>query len=557
MRPRVLHPSSVGADAPAKPPYPVERRTDLSLRRIWIFFAVLGSETLAIAEVHHPWLKLHQAMAAPIAFAVALVFFGRTGLQLPFAIEQVSIRTRYLVLHGVAIAVMSAADFTLLGLPPASPALNFALIACWCTAILTLPLSLSAALFSWHSLTQLARRLRHATLYATLTTFAVMMTRVTLRHAWDAPSSSLGRFFQHATFAGVKSVLGLFYATVVVFPSQAVLGTPKFAVEISGVCSGIESLALMLVLTLGWLIVFRRELVVARAVCLVPITLVAVWLLNLVRLTALISIGDAGHSDIAMSGFHSEAGWLMFNLIAIGFLFAAQNVAWLRKDGEQLRRSSTTPSTEYRVAAACLIPFLSVVAVSLLGQLVSTGVEWFYPLRFFAAAIALWHFRSEYRRMDWHFGWLGLAVGAAVFGGWLLLSHLAGVGEVPNPLGARLALLPPWERASWLAVRCLAAVVTVPVAEELAFRGYVARRIMASDVNTVGFSQLSPFSIIISSVAFGAMHGRMWIAGTITGLIFAVIAKRRGRIGEAVAAHITANALLALWVFSTDNYSLW
>jgi CAAX prenyl protease-like protein len=61
---------------------------------------------------------------------------------------------------------------------------------------------------------------------------------------------------------------------------------------------------------------------------------------------------------------------------------------------------------------------------------------------------------------------------------------------------------------------------------------------------------------LISSVLFGALHGR-WIAGTLAGLLFALVYYRRGRIGEAVTAHALANALIAFWVLNRGEWSLW
>jgi CAAX prenyl protease-like protein len=97
----------------------------------------------------------------------------------------------------------------------------------------------------------------------------------------------------------------------------------------------------------------------------------------------------------------------------------------------------------------------------------------------------------------------------------------------------------------------------VPVVEELAFRGYVARRLISADVEAVPFGQLSVLAILVSSLAFGALHGQMWIAGTLAGIVFALVAKVRGRLGEAVAAHATANLLIALWVLARGDYRMW
>jgi membrane protease YdiL (CAAX protease family) len=57
-------------------------------------------------------------------------------------------------------------------------------------------------------------------------------------------------------------------------------------------------------------------------------------------------------------------------------------------------------------------------------------------------------------------------------------------------------------------------------------------------------------------VAFGALHGR-WLAGTLAGLCYALALYRRGRLGDAVLAHATTNALIAADVLATGTWSLW
>jgi membrane protease YdiL (CAAX protease family) len=53
------------------------------------------------------------------------------------------------------------------------------------------------------------------------------------------------------------------------------------------------------------------------------------------------------------------------------------------------------------------------------------------------------------------------------------------------------------------------------------------------------------------------MHGERWLAGTIAGAIFALAQIRKGRIGEAIAAHAITNALVAAWVLAGGNWNLW
>ena len=531
--------------------------------RIWILAGVLALECLAVAQISHPWLSLQQLMAAPIAFGAALLFFGRNRLRSSL-FESSPVSARWIALHVFALAAIFTCATLLLKFPRTTPALARALIWGWFGAIALSVISLAVALFSPRSLARLAKDLGAAWGYAFLTALVAMAARVLGRSLWDTPHSPFGHALQQATFYGVRTILSAFYAGVISDPNSALLGTRKFLVQVAGACSGIEGLALMLVLTVGWLIVARRELKLARAVWLIPLSLSAVWLLNLVRITVLIAIGDAGHKDIAINGFHSEAGWILFNAIAIAFLAAAQNISWLRKDAvvpAAASHSRPVGPADRRLAEAFLLPFLAVVAVSFLTRAVSNGFEALYPLRFIVALGILWHFRADYRKLDWRFGWLGPACGVLVFILWIATAHftLRPAISVPtsNHFAAGLFAMPVWQRTLWLTIRILSAVVTVPIAEELAFRGYLARRILSADVASVPYRQLSTAAVILSAVAFGLLYGRMAVAGILAGILFALIAKARNRLGEAIAAHATANLLLAIWILSRGDYSLW
>ena len=102
-----------------------------------------------------------------------------------------------------------------------------------------------------------------------------------------------------------------------------------------------------------------------------------------------------------------------------------------------------------------------------------------------------------------------------------------------------------------------AAVATVPIAEELAFRGYLARRLVQRDFTAVPFASMTAVSVGLSSVAFGLMHGQHWLAGIVAGLTYAAALKWRDRIGDAVVAHATSNLLLAAWVILQGDWAQW
>jgi CAAX prenyl protease-like protein len=109
---------------------------------------------------------------------------------------------------------------------------------------------------------------------------------------------------------------------------------------------------------------------------------------------------------------------------------------------------------------------------------------------------------------------------------------------------------------AWLLCRVLGSVVFVPIAEELAFRGYLLRRLIDRDFTSVSPRLFTVTSFLGSSVAFGLLHER-WLAGSIAGMIFAVAQYRRGRIADAIAAHAMSNTLLAVYVLWFGHWSLW
>jgi CAAX prenyl protease-like protein len=100
-------------------------------------------------------------------------------------------------------------------------------------------------------------------------------------------------------------------------------------------------------------------------------------------------------------------------------------------------------------------------------------------------------------------------------------------------------------------------VVAVPLAEELAFRGFLRRWIVRHDFDRVPMGTFTWGSFIASSLLFGALHGSFWLAGTLAGMSFALAVYRRGTLVDAVQAHATTNGLLALYAFTTGQWHLW
>jgi exosortase E/protease (VPEID-CTERM system) len=348
----------------------------------------------------------------------------------------------------------------------------------------------------------------------------------------------------HWTFSLVAMMMRPFVAVLMVDPSTMVIGTPSFHEEISPQCSGYEGMGLILAFSSAWLWFFRRQWRFPQALLLIPVGVGVIFIANAVRIAALLLIGNAGAPGIAEGGFHSQAGWMAFNAVAIGICVLARKIpALVHQEGVV---ETTNPTVPY------LIPFLAILGAAMLSRSMSADFEWLYALRVTAAGGALWYFRRAYKGLDFHFGWLGVAAGAAVFAIWIALEP-AGYSSAPTALMNATKTA----KAAWIVLRVFGAVAMVPVAEELAFRGFLLRRLSSTDFESVPWKTFAWAPFLISSAAFGIMHGERWLAGTIAGALFALVQIRRGRIGDAIAAHAVANALIAAWVLAGGNWRLW
>ncbi len=94
----------------------------------------------------------------------------------------------------------------------------------------------------------------------------------------------------------------------------------------------------------------------------------------------------------------------------------------------------------------------------------------------------------------------------------------------------------------------------VPIAEEVAYRGYLMRRLTSPDFESIPLTAVRLPAILVTAVVFGLAHGALWLPGIAAGVAYGLLVVRRGTIGEAVAAHATTNALVAVTVLTWDQW---
>ncbi len=389
-------------------------------------------------------------------------------------------------------------------------------------------------------------------LYSAAGAGLLIWTTQAVRSLWEPASRT--------TFLMVRALLAPLVPVSVADLKTLELGTSRFSVIIAPQCSGLEGISLLLLFGSLWLILFRKECRFPQALLLLPIGAVILYLLNAVRLAALILIGHAGAPTIALGGFHSQAGWLAFNLVSLGLCVLARRLPWFTTCQPASGHSATAESP---ATAVYLLPLLSILAAGMVSHALSGDFEWLYALRLAAPCLIFFIFRREYRQIGWNFrtpglsiSWYGPLAGLLVLLLWLGLDQLMKTGT-PVPMPHALATASTPARFLWLTLRTLAAVITVPIAEELAFRGFLLRRLQTREFDTLPPTSFSWSALLISSAIFGALHGDRWLAGTLAGLVYAAIFLRRGQLGDAILAHAITNAALAAAVLVLGAWQYW
>lgn len=326
------------------------------------------------------------------------------------------------------------------------------------------------------------------------------------------------------------------------------LGIGDFAVVVGPTCSGYEGIGLMIVFVAAFLAWFRDVLRFPRALLLLPIGIAAAWLGNGLRLAALLEIGAHVSPEIAMGGFHAYSGSLLFSAIALGLAAFARRSGFFSRTGPGAAEAAALPTSAASDAGAYLLPWLALLATSMLtGAASSGGPDPLYGLRLMAALAVLALRGAPLRALAAPPEPAAVGLGALAVLAWLGLAVL-------GPAREAAASWP--EGAPSLLARAAGAIAVVPLVEELAFRGYLARRLVDRDFARVPGSRVGPLAIGLSALAFGAMHDRP-LAGAIAGALYGVALRRRGEVSDAVAAHATTNALLLAFVAATGRWDLW
>lgn len=448
-----------------------------------------------------------------------------------------------LMLHGMSFTGLWALSLAIFDSPnDAMP--DGAWLGAWVFAALMTPAALIPVVVVPRKLPALAQRLSPSLAIG----LAVGAVTVVLGHASGLLWRELGHYTLDASFWSLSQLT----EAIVYVPEELVLGTPEFVVTLGPACSGFEGMGLIAALLGGYIYVHRNTLRFPHVLTTIPLAIAAVWFANVARITALILIGAHWSPAVAVGGFHSRAGWVIFCAIAMLAVVAIQHSKFLSRTdppGQTNRRQGTEDS-----AAAYLLPLMTLIATGMLTGMAAAEVDMRYGMRIATTAACLFALRAAYTEPRLRPTLLSVGVGIGVYAMWAAL--VPPTTASGTALRDQVSALSPLGAGAWIAVRAVGSTLVIPIAEELAFRGFLLRRLVARNFESVPRERVYPVALCFSSLAFGALHGA-WIAGTLAGLAFGLVQARRGRTGDAIIAHMVSNALVSAQVLLLGHWGLW
>jgi hypothetical protein len=107
-----------------------------------------------------------------------------------------------------------------------------------------------------------------------------------------------------------------------------------------------------------------------------------------------------------------------------------------------------------------------------------------------------------------------------------------------------------------IGIRLMGASLLVPVIEEIFWRAFVMRFLVASEFNKVPLGQFTWYAFVLTAVAFGFEHHR-WLPGIVAGVAYGVLLCRTRNLFSSIQAHAVTNLLLGLYVIYTEQWSFW
>jgi len=220
-------------------------------------------------------------------------------------------------------------------------------------------------------------------------------------------------------------------------------------------------------------------------------------------------------------------------------------------------------SSSRTATIAYVAPFATFVGLLALDRAITLPPEVFYPIRFLTVLLVLLFVSRRVITLRSSFPVASIAVGSAVFLVWIGPDVLFGYRHhwlFENALtGSAVSSIPPGLRSKvWFTIlRTLSSVTLVPILEELFWRGWLMRMLIAPDFEKVPLGKYTPSAFWLTAVLFASEHGAYWEVGLAAGIVYNLWIMRCKNLADCTLAHAVTNALLAAYVLMAGQWQYW
>lgn len=200
------------------------------------------------------------------------------------------------------------------------------------------------------------------------------------------------------------------------------------------------------------------------------------------------------------------------------------------------------------------------------------GISWpslyvaSYMAKTFTVPIALYLAWPSFTKIRWNYWWLGVLVGILGVFQWvgmekLLLHHTPSWthmkvdwGNIFDPYTHFHNSAQMW---TFISLRWACATLVVPVMEELFWRDFLWREILApNDFKLADIGEWDWWAFLFVAGLFATVHIQ-WLTAFVWGLMIGLLLLRTKSIGACIIAHGVTNFLLGAYVLWTHDWYFW
>ena len=222
---------------------------------------------------------------------------------------------------------------------------------------------------------------------------------------------------------------------------------------------------------------------------------------------------------------------------------------------------------DWRKIFAYALPMLLFTALLGLGEVLKTPGGtlwlaapefWIYPLQTLLCGGLLFYFWRDYHFQPLRRPLFSVGVALLVFLLWIAPQQFFRFpprlfGFNPDTFAAV-----PAQYWTTLGLRFLRLVVVVPLVEEIFWRGFFLRIVIAEKFEALPFGTFSWLSFAVVTLAFGFAHAMAdWPVAIIAGALYNFVAYRTKSLSSCVLAHGLTNLALGLWIVNTKQWGFW